>query len=120
MKYRKCLFLLLAFSVLVTLGVFSLVYSPPKANVEAFNKWYKTSLSEREIYYSERGFVDSEFHASIPMSYAEFIDVVTAIGMTETDINARQHSFDRPYSDILIRAENDLAHLGSDRVAQTS
>jgi hypothetical protein len=97
MKYKKSIFYLLAIFALIAMGVFALVRIPPKANVTAFNKWYKTALSDREIYYSKSGFVDSEFHAAIPMSYDEFIETAKVIGMTKATLAARQQCGDRPW-----------------------
>ncbi len=97
MKYKKTISYLLAISALIAMGVFALILIPPKANVTAFNKWYKTALPDREIYYSESGFVDSEFHASIPMSSGEFVDTARVIGMTKATLAERRHCGDRPW-----------------------
>jgi len=56
---------------------------PPSRDVGHFNKWYGTSLSGRTIYYSEQGFVDTSFHAAIPMLAEEFRETVEAIGMVK-------------------------------------
>jgi hypothetical protein len=97
MNYKKSVLYLVAISALIAVGVFALKRIPPKSNVKDFNRWYKTALSDRIISYSESGFVDSEFHAAIPMSQNEFTDTTRVIGMTKSTLAARQQCVDRPW-----------------------
>jgi hypothetical protein len=114
MKHKKSIFFLAAIFPLFAMGVFTLIGIPPKANVTAFNRWYKTDLSDRNIFYSEIGFVDSKFHAAIPMSHHEFTNTAEVIGMTKSALAARQHCGEHPW---WWQASNDEVFI-LDRITQ--
>jgi hypothetical protein len=105
---KKSLFLVMTIGLII-LGAFALIQIPPTENVAIFNRFCKTELSDRRIYFSSSGFVDTTFHAAVPMSHDEFIDTAKLIGMTKNSLAARQHCGDRPWwcqepkSDVFIR-----------------
>lgn len=82
---------------LIILVGFTFIHIPPKENVVVFNRYCKTALSDRKIYFSSRGFVDTTFHAAVPMSHDEFLDTAKVIGMTKNSLAARQRRSDRPW-----------------------
>lgn len=91
-------FLCLGISIaLILVGAFALIRGAPKENVAVFNRYCKTSLTDREIGFSASGFVDTSFHAAIPMSHDEFIDTTKEIGMTRATLAARQNCGERPW-----------------------
>lgn len=94
---------------LIIMGAFALIRIPSKEKVTVFNRFCRTTLSDREICFSSRGMVDTTFHAAIPMSHDEFTDTTKAVGMTKASLAARRSCGDRPWwckepkSDVLIR-----------------
>ncbi len=93
---KKVLYLFLM-AALIILGVFAMIRIPPKENVAVFNRHCKTTLSDRKICFASSGFVDTTFHAAVPMSHDEFIDTAKVIGMTKNSLAARQHCGNRPW-----------------------
>ena len=84
--------------LLIVLGACGLYFKLPVCDVSAFNRWYGTKLSHRVIVYSEFGFVDTDFFASIPMTEDEFFETVNAIGMKKVSLVTRQLANDvRPW-----------------------
>jgi hypothetical protein len=108
-EFMKRVPYLLLMATLVVLGAFVLTQIPPKENVAVFNRYCKITLSDRKICFSSSGFVDTTFHAAVPMSHDEFIDSAKVIGMTKATLAARQYCGDRPWwclkpkSDVFIR-----------------
>jgi hypothetical protein len=105
---KKVLYLCITIALIIA-GAFALIRIPPKENVAVFNRYCKTTLSDRKICFSSGGFVDTTFHAAVPMSHDEFIETAKSIGMTKATLGARQHCGDRPWwcqepkSDVFIR-----------------
>ena len=89
--FKRILFGLVA-CLLLVLATCGLYFNYPICDVSAFNRWYGTKLSHRAINYSESGFVDTDFFASIPMTEEEFISTINAIGMKKSALSARQLS----------------------------
>jgi len=86
----KPLFFRLLGGLLLVLAACVLYFNYPISDISVFNRWYSTTLSHRIIIYSERGFVDTDFFASIPMTEEEFNYTITAIGMKKATLAARQ------------------------------
>jgi|LakMenEpi03Aug12_release.lakeMendotaPanAssembly.Ray.scaffolds.fasta_scaffold1038798_1 hypothetical protein len=87
---RSCL-VLVGFTttllLIAVITVFWFLFAPRKIDVAVFNRLYDTDLSARQILYSESGFVDTDFCASIPMTAAEFDHLCSSIGMVRTSVS---------------------------------
>jgi hypothetical protein len=87
---RSCLVLFglaITFLLIAVIAVSYFLFIPGNIDVATFNRWYNTDLSSRKILYSESGFVDTDFSASIPMTAAEFDRLCSSLGMERTSVS---------------------------------